>query len=346
MKNKNTMSLRRFVWENIYWGIILMIWYQNLMFVCFPDLTYNESKILSWVMLFASALIGCILTFKKRRNYISVLVNVLLALEIYSIFGYYRYFKTEILILVAVTSVLIIIFAVLVFSTKIKNRKNRISIFKNRVSHVFLGTRTIFAFCIAILLVPFGIKTTLGYSIFQPLEPAVNYSCSEEYTIANNADEVVKLEEDVWMTLTFQEKLDLMQTIANIERNYLGISHELNVEAATLDDSTHGYYDDSRHLIVLNITHLENDSSYEVLDTLCHEAYHAYQHRQLDAFNQLDDDSRNLLMFYDVQKYKEEFEGGYIDGDEDFSAYYLQISEWEAREYAEEAVNDYTESTY
>ena len=74
-----------------------------------------------------------------------------------------------------------------------------------------------------------------------------------------------------------------------------------------------GYYSDNTHEIVIDMDSLLNDLSWEVLDTVCHEAYHSYQHRIVDAFNNADGNSKNLKMFRKASSYASEF-NNYISG--------------------------------
>ena len=69
-------------------------------------------------------------------------------------------------------------------------------------------------------------------------------------------------------------------------------------------------------------------------------SYHAYQHRLIDAYNSVDVEYRDLLTFYFVPIYEEDFQN-YGDGKDDDLAYYFQMCEMKARDYAEESVIDY-----
>lgn len=347
MKNKNTMALSSYIFNNLYFAILAVIHYQNCIFICFSNWTYNDSRLLCWGILAWSVLIGIIFTFKRQRNNLSVFVNIFFGLGLYSFFAYYKYFENLIIISLFIALILTLAYAIIIMRKKInfKNKNfhnNKIFYsFKVRSKHIFLGSRTIFAICMAVLLVPFSIKCLFEYSLFQAQVSAEYYCINDEYTIENQIDELVKFDESTWINLTLQEKLVLMQIAANIEANYLGISHELNVVSITVADNVYGYYDYSKHLIVVNTTILENSNAYDVLETVCHEAYHAYQYQQVILFNQLDEESQSLLMFYEISLYKAEFEGGYIDGTDDFAGYYMQTCEVNAREYADEAVRSY-----
>ena len=132
------------------------------------------------------------------------------------------------------------------------------------------------------------------------LKSSVSATVNEQgvsQTISNNIDTVLLLREEEWSQLTTQEKLDTLQTVANIEAHYLGLPNELNVGIANLGEYTLACYNDNTHTISIDLNHLENDSVYDVLDSCCHEAYHSYQHRLVEAYNAADENSKGLRIY-------------------------------------------------
>lgn len=142
------------------------------------------------------------------------------------------------------------------------------------------------------------------------------------------------LDEDIWKEMDIGEKLDALQTVADMNRDFLGISHELNVASSNTRESVSGHYSDKSHLITIGLDSLLTDSAQDLVNTVSHEAYHAYQYRLVDQYENADEDSRLLLIYQDAAIYKEEFDQ-YIDGDDDFIGYYLQSCEMDARDYAD-----------
>ena len=162
----------------------------------------------------------------------------------------------------------------------------------------------------------------------------------QQQTIAENIDILAGLSDQRWETLSGYERLDVLQTVADIERSYLGIPHELNVGAADLDEYTAGYYRDSTHEIIIDVDLLMHGDQWDVLNTVCHEAYHSYQHCLVDLYDSTEDERRELLIFSDIKDYKAEF-SDYIDADEDILDYMLQTCETDARIYSRYSVEDY-----
>lgn len=76
--------------------------------------------------------------------------------------------------------------------------------------------------------------------------------------------------------------------------------------------------------ITINVEHLANDSSEDVLDTLLHEARHAYRHATVDAFNEIEgkltEEAKFLSCFKTIESYCDNF-GNYISGNKNFYSY-------------------------
>ncbi len=337
MNKKNTMSIPIYILFNIIFGVIYMIIYQNTIFQNIDNMTTDESKTILLIIFAISLIIGMLITIKNRRNNISVFVNIAIACEVYAVISFFKYFET--LILATLCSVL---FIAMIYFIKTINKKNNLDETtqeensNKKLFGALMGCRTIIAFCLLVLVVPIGFNL-----IPSNLSVSGQASYSEEYTIENSKAQLSQLDEQIWSTLSTQEKLDVMQTVANIEKNYLGLPHELTIETEDLEGETLGSYWDFHYVIKIDSEHLENSMAKDVLDTICHEAYHAYQHRLVDIYNQSSPEDKDLLMFEDVKKYKEEFELNYVNGVDGFTEYYSQQCEIDAREYAQISVYDY-----
>jgi hypothetical protein len=152
----------------------------------------------------------------------------------------------------------------------------------------------------------------------------------DEHCLDANIDVIADIAPERWQDLSIQQKLNVCQKIINCEGRYLGLSHEIIIGTAELYEDTLGYYSEAKHQIVIDINHLKDSYSYDVLETLLHECAHAYQYDQVALYKTLDEKSRNLLMFYDASIYMEEF-ADYKDGHDDYEQYSSQKSEIDAR---------------
>lgn len=340
MTNSNTMSKGYYLFEHISWGIISLIWFNNILFRNIEGLTYDQSRHFLWCAIVFSITVGVVITWKKRRNNLSLFVNVIIPYELYSIIAYFHTASILMWTLIALSLLLSIMYVILVLKPKIRAKARRKAVIKARLTKSFLGTRTVSACCLSIMVLVLGVSSFFGVLFFSPSENPVKMSSGEEVTIANNIEIVSLLEEEKWGTQSTPEKLNVLQTVANIEAYYLGLPHELNVIAGALPENVMACYNDKTHVITINIDHLEVDPAHDILDSLCHEARHAYQHRLCDVYDSVSEEQRELLVFYNVQMYKQEF-SNYVNGKEDAFGYYYQWCESDARAYAREAVIDY-----
>ena len=84
MKNKCTMQPSKFIADHLVWLVTAMIWYRNVFFFGIPGMTVSQSKIILWISVLVLVALGCIITIKRRRNALSVFVNIFLPYEMYA----------------------------------------------------------------------------------------------------------------------------------------------------------------------------------------------------------------------------------------------------------------------
>ena len=285
-------------------------------------------------------LVGMLLMMNRHRTWFVVILHMLMPYGICTALSYAQERAGLIVGGLAVAILLTVIYAFLIFRQKIKNKARRKIIILRRIGKVGSGLHC----CVGTTLAVFAILCfirVLSPQIDIPASVAATYKVSytdEEFKEAEKL--FMKIEEDCWHTLTLQEKLDVLQVVANLEQAYLGIPQTLTVVAEDMQVRTCGYYEDYEWKIHLNREHLEERSAKSALDTLCHEAYHAYQKRQVEIYCRLDEKTRNMLMYRKAETYFEEMFLG-INVLEDFAGYYNQETETDARAYAEERVDVY-----
>ena len=171
-------------------------------------------------------------------------------------------------------------------------------------------------------------------------QDAASSAYSVEYTIRENRDILQGLLPERWVSLTFSEKQAVLQQAANTEANYLGICKPLRVTIVDLDDRVCGRYIKKDHTVQIDRDHVVNSPAEEVLATLCHEAYHAYQTAVVETFAYAEKEKQALLLFRQVEIYQEELRQ-YQDGTVDYEGYYTQELEEDARAYSRSAVKDW-----
>lgn len=331
------MGSIEYAFDNAFWGLAAMAWYRNVLFRAIPGIPYTQSKIILWALATICIIVGVILTNVKRRNNFSILINVLTPFEVYAVISFKEYLfhcYSWFFYVAASLSTLYFCFAI----APSIGRKKSVR-FARCFEHGFLGARTVAVCCIALVLAPAALNGLFGNTIVQS-DITPHTATEAKVTIADNIDTVANLREDVWKGLTLQERLDTLQVVANIECSYLGLPHGLTVGAEPMADHTIAFYRDDAQQIRINIECLENQPASEMLNAVCHEAYHAYQHRLCDAWMSVGNDYKNLMAFSKVPEYMDNFEN-YVEGKEDFDAYYALACEQTARQYAGNAVKHY-----
>lgn len=337
MKDISTMSPIEYVVESVYWCLISMIWYKNILFRCLPNMTYTTSRMVLWILLFVSIVVwtGCFL--EKKRTGWSVLISVMFPYGIYTVVAYWKTLQSRIVIVLISAIMLSLIVSIRVMTRKIKRRKNLKYIIVQRFCGCIVVMGNIFTVAFVVIMVPLLLQRVFGVTLFRSgVEAEMGYE-NESQTISSNIDTVLMLQDEKWSSLSLDDKLDVLQCVANIEAHYLGLPNELDVGASNLPEYTLACYSDVYHTININLEHLENDLAEEVLNSCCHEVYHSYQHRLVDAYNEAPKEVQQLQIYKNAAIYIEEF-GNYEDGDENFCAYYSQQCEEDARSYAEDAV--------
>ena len=91
-------------------------------------------------------------------------------------------------------------------------------------------------------------------------------------------------------------------------------------------------YRDNLHTICFNVDYLDTQSAEKSIDSICHEAQHAYQSRLVDAMHEVGEKNRDLQVFQRAALYEQEF-NHYKTASKSFSGYYNQACETDARTY-------------
>ena len=149
-----------------------------------------------------------------------------------------------------------------------------------------------------------------------------------------NSDLWAHFEEKAWKRLSIDERICVIQQLADFESSIFGIP-AIPVTARVLNAGELGGYSDDNHEMMVNAECLATSSVEEIVDTVCHEIFHSYQHfivNNMDWTNPVAD----TIFFEEVRLWAEnqkEYKNVYLYG---FDAYQNQELEVTAREYAKE----------
>ena len=341
MRNRNTMRPQKYIGDHLLWLITAMLWYRGVLFTAIPGMTVKQSKIILWISALTLVAFGYIITMKKRRNNLSLFTNILLPYELYAVVTYRTYLPRLVWGSMLLAGILSLAFIILGMIPTAHSEHHSAEGRKRQVVHSLLGVRTITAICILVLIVPIGVSKVFGLGLMTTKTPlASDASEAEEWTVKNNIDTVRLLREEEWKELNPQQKLDVLGVVLNIEIRYLGLNHEVYLKSSVLNGETAAHYNHKDHEIVIDLGQLKTAAAADVLDSLCHECFHAYQYQMIALYEDTPEKYRNMLLFQYVGRYIEET-SDYNDGSGDLMDYYYQTIEIQARQYAELAVADY-----
>lgn len=343
----NTLDYREYIKEHVIWSLLAFLWFRSLLFRCIPDYTYSESLLGFLIISVCVMAVGITVSWKRNRNYTNVIENILLSWGVFVCITYMELYKKRFAYMLFAFVVVSLVLSIIVLFRRIKRKDKRQKIMMRRIENVAVLWKRNAAIGSLIIMVPVVVSSLLYGTVLNSNKVEVVKVYGDEHSLKANIEVISDIEPSRWETLSIEDKLLVAQKIVNCEARYYGLSHEIMVGTNDLSAGTLAYYKDSTHQIVIDLDHLENSYSYYVLSSLLHEVHHAYQHNQVKLYQKLDEEDRNLFMFYDASVYMEEF-ADYEDGDENFYAYYTQLAEIHAREAGEtesleyiEAINEY-----
>lgn len=334
-------SIFTYGFELLGWGILVVHLFRTIAFKSVPGMSLVHSNWLFWGIWLFCILIGLLLTPSRCRTDITLFATINSPIAIYLLLAYNNIYKTAFTIALVIISLILLLYFILVAVTNIRDiwlgkYRGKLIRFFCDVAH---KSRMIVGVGLAIIFIVFYLNLLFGSPLMDPSTVATDPKVNNQ-KIANNIDTILLLQEEEWKKLSVQERLNVLQTVANIEATYLGLPHELNVTLKTLEENTQGHYDDSTHTIAINPDHLCEDPAEELVETVAHEAFHAYERRLVDLYNSTGTQERNLLIFGRIEEYRDNFDN-YIDGDEDLVGYATQSVELDSVKYSITAVVDY-----
>ena len=186
-------------------------------------------------------------------------------------------------------------------------------------------------------------------SVIIPLFSSGNRVTSEDYEkyFTDNIAVLKKFDESEWKNLDYGEKTEVMQKMADVEQRRLGIPHSMKVIIREVDTDIPdgeakrgGYYSPGKNEITISKSSVDKASSWWVLNAVCHECYHGYEHSIIDLYRESDEIMHDLAIFEDAKKYAYEFDN-YVGVLDDVDIYYSQLCEEDARKHGEEVTYQY-----
>ncbi len=150
---------------------------------------------------------------------------------------------------------------------------------------------------------------------------------------------LVLIQEDKWSVLDQDDKIYVLQTIANIETYEAGLYDCPEVILANMPDKIVGQYVPSNNEIHINEDYFMRLTSRELVSVICHECHHHMTMKLTEAFNSLPEEFKNMEAFAYIRTYSYEYENYYSNGTE----YFNQSVEYDAQCYSDQRTNYYFE---
>lgn len=333
------MTFFEFLLECIIKSFIIFIWYRNTIFCCISSMSAVRSMVVLVIILLVFSLIWDFFLV-SHRNEKAAWCIAFLTFGIYTVVVYKSIFRVRIIIIMILTVLATLIFCGMIWHRKIPSQKDRKRVVIRRIYRCMTGILLIMAIASGVLIIPLMVRVFVGHGILKSsIKPVTGYSV-ENRMLEDSMDLLLLLQEDKWSELDVKARLSVLQTVANIERGYLGISHELIVVSGSLKENILAQYEDATHTIIISLDLLERGSAHDALEGISHECEHAYQARLVEAYENADEKSQKFRLFDKAKVYKSENES-YQDGTLDYEAYYFQEKEADARSYSKEAVEYY-----
>ena len=347
---KETMSKKEYLIYTLLWNLIVCAWFRALLFSTVDGFTILQSHIVLGLLVVSvfcfDLVLDYFITGGKNRNWNSITAITLLAYGGYTFLVYARYFSWY-KIIVLITLILSGLYTALVFGRKIKStgRRKRKRILKLRFQKAYMGVRTVTSFAGMSFMIFLFIQTNFfgGLLTARPVQSTEIYAeeadkCDEEYGseafLESHRDYFLKLLPIAWEGCSPDEKMQVLQMVIEYQRKYLGIKKPLTLYASKMDDDMRAYYDYQNSFIQININHLCEDSSSDVVTSVLHECFHASQYQIAEIYESLGPENQNCFFLQNAAIYSRELKN-YANGREhNYQEYYDQRLEKDARLYS------------
>ena len=343
MYTYDTMTKTEFFANHIAWIFAGLSGYRVFLFRSLVCCSGGESMLILFGMLAVSMIAGFRLKLFGLNGF-SVFCDIVYPLGIYTLLAYWPVYGYPPFLgsILGAAAGLTLLYTAVILSLRIRSENVYVCrrILCRRGLRALRVSRGLFAAGFALMTAVTAAAVYVDYpTIRTSVEPAEMQEM-EDFSLDDHMDTLLLLQEERWAGLAAQQKLDVLQTMTDIECWHLGLPESLPVRATVMPDALNAYYTDNDRAIALNIEHLLYSPAKKVLQSLLHEIYHSYQYRLVDAYKKMDEESRKLRVFQTANTYMEEF-ADYTSGEQYFFAYYNQQCESDARAYAEIAAEEY-----
>lgn len=328
--NRNKMGYKEYIVNTIYLNVIFLWIYYFSLFSPMTGYSKLQSFLLLIIMVVMGVMLDLVVVGRHARNWKNIIVTMLLVPGGYTFYTQFHDRNVWYKWVLTPAGVIWGCYLILLFARKINGQADRRKVLLSRIRRAYLGAKCLGAcigtiiFIIAFIYTFFPAIITTG-CIFS--EEAMGYS--EEDSLAANIEQVLKLQPEEYSKLTIDEKMELLQVMADIQGRYLGLARRVIVRNSSLKEGEVANYSDATAVIQIDTEHLSEEPQ-EVLETLYHEMFHAAQHQYAEIYNQVSAKNKNSYFLMDAETYAYEI-ANYKSGEDDVLEYYSQKLEQDAR---------------
>lgn len=321
--------------------VVTALLYHSLFFRCLPGMNFSESgtvlAAMAVAMILAGALVFGVLMGKNDER--TALLVVLFPYGFYSFASYRADFPLLFWGAAGGALALGALYTVLRLIQTLRRRRP-LGVLVKRCGFCLYLSFCLLSSALALCLLFLGIRAVFFNSLVPSPVKAQTDTTTAQRDLESHKDDLALLAPDRWESLSLQEKLGVMQVIINIESSYLGIPVELSASCMNLEENVLSAYASSLEIVLFDLDSLAKDSSAELVDSALHEVRHAYQSALMDVYIEIDPAYQHLLLFQNLPALIDEF-SNYQDSGLD---YYSQISEQDARLYAQQTADLYAQA--
>lgn len=341
---------------NIFWAWLGLRLYEEHLMTRLKigplDLSSAQSNLIFCVLMCLCTITGLFSAWNNRTG-CQIAANILFPLEIYTAFAYFERWHPAARALFAAACAAVVWYFIAFFRAKRREtagKKLRTAWLSGRV--VFSALFSVFLLLSMPGLLPGGRGAAPASRelLSESRSDLVSRELLDEEVWTPEAQEetIGMLRDYIWEDLDTEERLEVLQTVANVECVSLGIPYMPRVTAEKCPEYILGQYSYAEHMITFNIDLLPHKSGLDMLDAVLHECQHAYQYACLEVYQAAGEEYRNLagfrMFFWEAEEWAEEFvnyEDGSSGTKESMDAYRSQSCETAAREGAEREMEKY-----
>lgn len=361
LRDRSTDTKTEYIVDHILWSVLFgtVAYFSFPMYV--PLLIYERAVAKVVISMALTGLVGFAVSFSYNRKTSGTVLDTLIGLGTYILLTLGLYLKPFLACLLVITAILILAGVFAIWCRKIGNQVDRKRIICGRLLKCCWVARACLGAASAVILIGVLVIQYFGgdeTSINAAYEDKLSWVVADQYNLDNedrltvketygddcgleaNIDTIKLIRDrDVFVTLTYSKKCEVLKAIIRCEAHQLGLP-EIKIEFGKLDDETAGQSDCTTNTITINENAVKKGKAEKLLETCCHESRHIFQGMMCSIYRQISPEQRNLQAFTkdDVGGWVLNYEN-YI---EDSSIYYeLQPLEADARDYAYSRVLEY-----